>query len=407
MIREAEAAGIEDVLIKPVGASILFDTLIHLLGAKEGERRERPEVEAQARDESGTLGGGSHESLAGAHILLVEDNELNQEVATEILKSAGCEVSLARDGAEAVAKVSERAYDLVLMDMQMPVMDGLTATREIRKLQGLAGLPVIAMTANAMAEGREQCLAAGMNDYIVKPIDPDAMFDTLRRYYPKRRSSTILSETSSPADVPPGTLEIAGVDTAQGLRRVIGNRALYIDLLHRFTEGQRDAVKNINEALDRGDRPLAERIAHTLKGIAGNLGAKEVQTVAGELEAAIRGARPSAALSEISNRLSSTLSIAIGHIESGLAGATPAALPAKETEASEGMDGSTADLIAKLLLYIEESDAEALDFLESARGRLLATCDRDSVERLVAALRNYDFSTALGIAKSLGSAKAS
>jgi len=225
VIREAEAAGIADVLIKPVNASILFDTAMHLLGANRRERREAGDPNAAVEIPRG---------LEGARILLVEDNELNQEVATEILATAGCVVSLARDGAEAVAAVrgtssAGTAFDLVLMDVQMPVMDGLAATREIRASPGFEALPIIAMTANAMTEDRDRCIAAGMNDYITKPIDPDAMFMVIGRFIARAnaRPAVAASRAGGPGDIPP----IAGVDTVGGLRRVVGNAALYLDLL--------------------------------------------------------------------------------------------------------------------------------------------------------------------------------
>jgi two-component system sensor histidine kinase/response regulator len=177
VIREAEAVGIEDVLIKPVSASILFDIAMHVLGSNKKELREAAETPPM----DGDLSAG----LRGAKILLVEDNELNQEVATEILVNCGCAVVVAANGAEAVSKVGEKDFDLVLMDVQMPVMDGLAATQEIRKLSRFDALPIIAMTANAMKEDRDRCLEAGMNDYITKPIDPEAMFATLLRHYSK------------------------------------------------------------------------------------------------------------------------------------------------------------------------------------------------------------------------------
>ena len=388
VIREAEANGIEDVLIKPISASILFDTAMHLLGAN---RRERREAEAEAPQSAEVQAG-----LRGARILLVEDNDLNQEVASEILRSAGCAVELAVDGAVAVAKVKEAAYDIVLMDVQMPVMDGMAATREIRKLPQFAALPIIAMTANAMKEDKDRCLEAGMNDYITKPIDPYAMFATLLKYY----ADSDAPQPPRPSDS--GDLPlIAGVDTVGGLRRVVGNKNLYIDLLKRYSVGQRVAATKIREALDGGDRPLAERIAHTLKGVSGNIGAAEAQAVAGELEAAIGGAQSEAAVSAILERLSSILAATIEHIDSGLAQAAHERLA---PERKKGVMHSMKEIVDKLLHYAEESDGEALDYLESVRDELSELCDRGRFERLEAAIRAYDFSAAIDTLKVLSSA---
>jgi two-component system sensor histidine kinase/response regulator len=390
VIREAEKVGIEDVLIKPISASILFDTAMHLLGANRKERRESEEDSSQRAE--GSAG------IRGAKILLVEDNELNQEVASEILVAAGCTVSLAADGAVAVGKVQETAYDLVLMDMQMPVMDGITATKEIRKLSQFASLPIIAMTANAMKEDRERCLAAGMNDYITKPIDPDAMFATLRRYYACGPAQNPVPPVTAPPSVAGEIPTISGIDTEGALRRVVGNKNLYIDLLKRYSDGQREAAAKIREALDAGDRSLAERIAHTLKGVSGNIGAVEVQAVAGELEASIGGMQPEASIAETLQRLASIVTVTIDRIDSGLA----KAIRTRPAIANgNGPRHSLAEIVDRLTRYAEESDSEALDYLDSVRDELAVLCDRDYTENLEASIRAYDFTAALEVLKSL------
>ena len=215
--------------------AILFDTLMHLLGARDRERRVAGGSDASVDVPSG---------LEGVRALLVEDNELNQQVAVEILEMAGCDVSLARNGAEAVTAVigdrpddassAPAAFDIVLMDVQMPVMDGLEATRRIRGVPGFGALPIIAMTANAMSEDRIRCLEAGMNDYITKPIDPDAMFGVIGRFVSRAspRSGAPVARPAADGAIPP----IPGIDTVAGLRRVVGNASLYLDLLRRFSE---------------------------------------------------------------------------------------------------------------------------------------------------------------------------
>jgi len=201
--------------------------------------------------------------------------------------------------------VKENPYDIVLMDMQMPVMDGLAATREIRRMPRYAALPIIAMTANAMTEDRDRCIEAGMNDYITKPIDPDAMFATLRRYFAAGVPATgFQAAGGAEAEELPG---IDGIDTGAGIRRVMGNRKLYLDLLKRFVEGQRDAPERILGSLATGDRKTAERMAHTLKGVAGNIGAAEVQGIAEELEHATGAGMAGTALDGIIDRLALAL----------------------------------------------------------------------------------------------------
>jgi two-component system sensor histidine kinase/response regulator len=363
---------------------------MHLLGSTLRERRETAETSSRSVE--------SQAGIRGASILLVEDNDFNQDVATEILGSAGCTVALAADGAEAVRKVQEADYDLVLMDVQMPVMDGMTATREIRKQPRFAALPIIAMTANAMKEDREQCIAAGMNDYIMKPIDPDAMFAVLRKYYAMGTrdpaSSLATALQSEGVEIP----AIPGIDTEGGLRRVLGNKNLYLDLLRRYSEGQRDAASRVREALAGGDAIVAERLAHTLKGVSGNIGIVEAQAVAGELEAAIGGKQPDATISELLERLSSIVATAIGRIDSVLT-ETAKSKPASSNE--NRVTHSLAEMVDKLRRYAEESDSQALDYFASVREELATSCDRESFEKLDASLRAYDFSTALEVLKPL------
>ena len=174
LLESARTLGVGEVLVKPVNASQMFDALMRLMGQPHAQ----PEPElAPGSSPFEALG-----PLRGARLLVVEDNELNQQVAAELLSDAGFVVELAGNGQEALAKLRQQPVDLVLMDMQMPVMDGLEATRAIRAQPGLRHLPVIAMTANAMAADRELCLAAGMNDHLAKPVNPDDLWRVLARW---------------------------------------------------------------------------------------------------------------------------------------------------------------------------------------------------------------------------------
>jgi two-component system, sensor histidine kinase and response regulator len=291
VLKQAEAVGIEDVLIKPVNPSMLFDTtMVALSGGK-----------AEARD---SAWGGLNpvtdklDAVRGARILLVEDNEINQRVASEILQDAGFVVDVAENGAIGLDMARRARYDIVLMDMQMPVMDGVTATQEMRKLDKLAGLPIVAMTANAMARDRERCLAAGMNDFVTKPIDPDNLCLVLLRWI-KPRARQAAKPVSAPvaplqasATTPPTDLPVVeGLDTALGLRRMMNKKSLYLQMLARFVEGQRNCAEQVRHALDCEDWETAERLAHTTKGVAGNIGATDLALCAEALELLIRERR--------------------------------------------------------------------------------------------------------------------
>ena len=278
---EAERLNLDGFLVKPVTKSMIVDTLVNVFAAA-----------SDGTVLTAATGAATDTRLHGARVLLTEDNEINQQIAVELLEGAGASVHVANNGREAVEFLfngpQPPPVDVVLMDLQMPEMDGHQATMKIRSDPRFADLPVLAMTAHATLEERQRCLAEGMNDHISKPIDPVLLFDTVARYYRRGRDS---AETDVPASTKPKPLDApdelpvcAGLDTQDGLTRLAGNRKLYLKLLRQFTEQQGTVPAQIGAALAQGDPNLAERLAHTLKGVAGNLGAKPVQTAADELE---------------------------------------------------------------------------------------------------------------------------
>jgi len=224
-------------------------------------------------------------------------------VATELLQDAGFRVDLAENGQIGVERVGTAEYDLVLMDMQMPVMDGITATLEIRSDERFGDLPIVAMTANAMAGDRDRCLEAGMNDHVAKPIDPTALFRALLEWIPpgEREVPTmadadrILPESGSDESAGEGAdgldelVQIQGLDTATGIQRVGGKRDFYEKMMRQFCDGeQAQAVDTIESLLAEENREDAERAAHSLKGVAGTLGADQLQRRAQALETALK-----------------------------------------------------------------------------------------------------------------------
>ena len=306
VLKEAEGAGIQNVLVKPVNASALFDITMGALGGRQFQQ-DRPSTNDGAEADQRLA------ALRGARILLVEDNEINQQVARELLQDAGFVVDVAENGKVALDLVQASAYDLVFMDMQMPVMDGVTATRELRKLQGVGNVPVVAMTANAMEQDRRKCLDAGMNDFLVKPIEPKDMWTILVRWVRPRQASGNASnmQASAPSALSAGAarrdedgipIGIAGLDTALGLKRMLGKKPLYLSVLRRYVAGQEHLMRDIRQALAIGDLATAERLAHTSKGVSGSVGAVLVQDCSGAVESALRQGH---ALREVESLLAS------------------------------------------------------------------------------------------------------
>ena len=311
-LTEARAVGVADVLSKPVSASTLFDTTMNALGSQMA-----PAGAAQAQVQPVNALAG----MRGARVLLVEDNDINQRVASDLLEDAGLVVEVAENGQVCLQMLEAGSHELVLMDMQMPVMDGLTATQEIRKQPRWAGIPVLAMTANAMDRDRERCMAAGMDDFIPKPIDPDQLLATLAKWLKPRAQAADVAPAPARASVDgEGLPVVAGLDTALGLKRMMNKKPLYLAMLRRWVDGQRDVPAQVQAALDDADWETAERLVHTAKGLAGNIGAEPLAAAAAAVE---HGLREHASLPEIEAHLQA-FADALRPMVEGLSQALPA-----------------------------------------------------------------------------------
>jgi two-component system sensor histidine kinase/response regulator len=381
VLRQAEQSGFENVLIKPVTSSILFDTAVEALGAdvEQAERR-------------ATTSSFDTSSIRGSRILLVEDNDINQEVAIGQLEEAELFVDLAENGAEAIRMVRGNEYDAVLMDMQMPVMDGIEATKVIRSEALFQDLPIIAMTAAAMAIDREKCLKAGMNDHIAKPIDPNQLFGTLLRWIKRpggdstmpRKRAQINEQAPDVAETP---LEIDGIDVASALKRMGGNRKRYESLLRRFAQQQENAVQAIRESLSSGDVATAERAAHSLKGAAGTLGAMAASESAAKAEVAIRSGQ----------EIDTTLTVLSDNLGKAVQ-AIRAALPKESAANGRGASVDPTAILERLTeleRLLKSDDGEAADFIIQTRPILSGTLTDMEIENLGELVGDFNFEAAL------------
>ncbi|MBF0422046.1 MAG: response regulator [Magnetococcales bacterium] len=300
-VREgAEEVRLDGFLTKPVSHSSLLDAIMVAFGedSRHGQlRRSSTDTEALMEQFSN--------KFRGARILLVEDNEINQQVAQELLEGAGISVDWAENGQKAVIMVEKAHYDCILMDLQMPVLDGYGATEKIRSKDGFNRIPIIAMTANAMTGEREKCLAAGMNDYVSKPIDLQQLFTALVRWLDMADHKHIHMEIASPPPtMAPVVLEwdrpqIPDVDHRFGLNRVGGNLKLYTKLLVKFSESYRHCGQEVEKALARGEIEEAKRVVHTVKGLAGNIGCRSLQKASLALEQAMESGQQNALMERL------------------------------------------------------------------------------------------------------------
>ena len=282
---KAEGLGMKGLLTKPVSQAILYDTLMEAFGTvSEGKTKVH---HAQKH----TLDNSTFEKLKGYNVLLAEDNAINQQIAYELLTGVGLIVTIANNGKEAVDKVNKEKFDLVLMDLQMPEMDGFEATRHIRKDAQFKDLPIIAMTAHAMTGDKERCIALGMNDHTPKPIDPEGLFNTLVRWLDRGENENLPEKVETPnlqlhdEDLPEN---IPGIDLKSGLKRVMGNKKLYKKILLEFCSNFNNATDNLKQMIKDNNIEEAKRLVHTMKGISGNIGANDLYQSSTYLEKLVK-----------------------------------------------------------------------------------------------------------------------
>lgn len=380
---------IKSILSKPVTPSSLLDAIGEVLGRGvvrvDGGGRHSPE-KAEAT-----------QSLRGAHILLVEDNEINQELALELLANGGITAQIAENGQIALDILdSGEQFDGVLMDVQMPVMDGYTAAQEIRKKELFKNLPVIAMTANVMSDDLEKAQDAGMNGHIGKPINVSEMFATMTKWITPANpvipiEPMVILENEDFDTIP----SLPGINVEVGLTRIGGNPISYRKLLKKFWDNQEGVPEQVAQAIEKNDLKLAERLAHTLKGVAGNIGAEELQTIAESMEKSIVAEDNELAcglLPEVTEKLE-RVRASIATLDQG---------PTKTNKGHKTFDMSTVKPeLEQLRELLEDDDAEAIEMTESLRKHFSGSGLESSLNDIAKAIDGYDFEEALEHLKTL------
>jgi two-component system sensor histidine kinase/response regulator len=381
LYQKNEELGLSGILIKPIRYSSLYDAIISAVDGSVAHLRSTARAHSPEIQEAVSPSG---------HLLLVEDNEINQQVATELLEGFGFTLDIANNGLEAVNKVNASgvpsAYGLVLMDLQMPVMGGYKATTEIRKLDAYKNLPIVAMTADAMGGVREKCLEVGMMDFITKPINPNQLLEVVKKWILPGTSGERRKKITLHAAALPAHLE--GIDQRDGLSHVGGNVTLYQDLLVKFLERHEHFMESVKTEYAMGEQEKGRRLIHTLKGVSGNLGMTRLHEQSKQTEVALAPATGDFDL--ILKPLEDELNIVLGSLRQHIA-TTP-------SESPEITIGEAQSILQELKVMLGEQNPEAVAVVKKL-GTIKGL--EKQLQQLERAVKTYDFDAALEALESL------
>ncbi|MBF0161594.1 MAG: response regulator [Magnetococcales bacterium] len=335
--------------------------------------------------------------LTDVRVLLVEDNAINQQVATELLERVGVQITVANNGQEALERVAEARFDMILMDMLMPVMDGLTTARRLREESLIPPeVPILAMTANAMAGDRERCLAAGMQDHIAKPIDPDILYMRILQYLKPGLDGRALAPSRPSSGGSSDFPVLEGVDVQKGLRNVGGDGGIYRSILGKFVTNQGDACVRMAMQMEAGDHATLERTAHSLKGVAATIGALQLADSAARLEKIIQTPSQWHAWPTELARTTDELARVLSAIQT--AWEIPATLDKQEGQQGEPVaPEQLAPLFRKAIQNLLAYDAAAEGVVAELAVLVQDGERKERLDRIKAALSAYDFDACLAV----------
>ncbi len=389
VMQQADQVGVEGFLVKPINPSLMFDAIARVFSSEKEITSNAILMQQQQ----------IKERLQGK-VLLVEDHPINQQVARELLEGFGLVIGIASNGLEAVKAVFETDFDLVLMDIQMPEMDGFEATKRIREDSRFTNLPIIAMTAHALAGDRERCIEQGMNEHLSKPVSPDELFKMLCRWLKRDKREMSPLTTEEPAkkrdDLPPESLP--GIDIQWGVTRVGGNQTLFKKLLGEFYQRHHTDKNDITELLHNGDVDDARRCIHTLQGVAGNIGAERFQKEARNLESAILAGKI-AQNGELPEHFTSTFNQLF---ESLALFVNDAVVPQQdESKAQELSNDELINALKNLSTMIKDGNPDAIEQLKKIEVAKGAPHIDSHLKNLKNQVGSYDFDEASSTLKQL------
>lgn len=404
-VGETERAGISKVLSKPVNLpslKIALDELLRLQKAsvdKSGDAENRNYTEEALR------------KRRGARILLVEDNLINQEVACQLLENTGLQLSVADNGKIAVDMATAQLFDLILMDVQMPVMDGLEATKRIRRIPGYEAVPILAMTANAFTDEKNKCIEAGMNDHLAKPVEPEMLYRRLLQWIPmdckrmpegeiaKKNGPSIIGSSDNEArSIGMASLEsIGGLDVLTGLRNVNGDRACYIRLLERYVDGHGGDAEKMADQLRNGDYGALQHAAHTLKGVSATLGVVGVQKLATGLEQAAKTGQDAPGMKAAIEKLTEELRSMTCALKETFPLFRQRVSPSTATFIN---DAALSSLIDQLMVMLANGDTEAQTLFEESQ-ELLNRALGETADNVYRKIQFFDYDDALRILREI------
>ena len=378
--QEAEELGIRVFLAKPFQTTKVFLTIMETFG-----RKCQPNVNFKCLQATAS----EHlKRFQDIRVLLVEDNKINQIVATEMLQGFGVSVVAVNNGREALEAIAGGIFDIVLMDIQMPGMDGFEATTAIRRIKVKSELPIVAMTAYAFSEEREQCLSVGMNGHIAKPIDPNELYSTILRWVdPGKAISFLAPSQSGQKDAPEGGFpdSLPGVDVVSALKRLNGNASLLRSLLSEFKNENKTTILELRQAVARYDRDRILMLAHTLKGVASNIGAMSIAAAARECEVAVKDGKESE-LSGLLDTLERQMEEVLASVDFLEKAYTPAAATDNTVETASSDPDVLEKELGKLHTQLSQNRVAAVMTYRQLKSRLPGAPERDSLEKQISSL---------------------